>query len=168
SDDHERLTERRSKIESAPTLETEASEELVRARAELEQSQADFEAANTEWVRDKQAAETKRQALVDQLLDVERQREHILNLGENGICPICARPLGTHFRSVLDVLESQIETITIDGKYFRARIEQLAAMPVELTTLDERRRALFDQHGKLERRLAKIQAAVQELIALAR
>ena len=95
-------------------------------------------------MRDKQEAETKRQALIEQLRDVRAQREQIVELGEGGICPICARPLGTHFRSVLDVLDKQIETITVDGKYFRARIEQLAAMPPEVTTLDERRRELTD------------------------
>jgi exonuclease SbcC len=89
-------------------------------------------------------------------------------LGENGTCPICARPLGTHFRSVLDVLDTQMETITVDGKYFRARIEQLAEMPADVKAFDEQRRELFDTVGKLERRLAKVQAAVQELAGLTR
>ena len=93
----------------------------------------------------------------------EQQREQIVELGENGTCPICARPLETHFRDVLEVLDAQIESITVDGKYYRARIEQLAGIPPEVAALDERRRQLFDEVGKLERRLAKVQAAVQEL-----
>jgi exonuclease SbcC len=166
SDEAARLRERISKIETAPSLEPDVAQQLAQARSELEQTQRDFEEAQTDWVRDRQEAETKRQALVDQLRDVQRQREQIVELGEGGTCPICARPLGTHFRSVLEVLDTQIETITVDGKYFRARIEQLEAMPPEIRELDERRRQLFDGVGKLERRLAKVQAAVQELAAL--
>jgi DNA repair protein SbcC/Rad50 len=164
----ERLVERRSKIESAPALETEASDALAQARAELEHVQAQFETAQNDWVRDKQEAETKREALLDHLRDVRQQREQIVELGENGICPICARPLETHFRNVLDVLDGQMESISVDGKYYRARIEQLAEMPAEVKVLDERRRAVFETIGKLERRLARVQAAVQELAGVTR
>jgi len=161
-----RLRERLGKIETAPALEAEAAAALVQARTELEQAQAQFETAHTEWVRDRQEAETKRQALLDQLRDVNHQREQIVELGESGTCPICARPLGTHFRTVLEVLDTQIDTITVDGKYYRARIEQLEAIPPQVQSCDERRRALFDTVGKLERRLAKVQAAVVELNTL--
>ena len=51
-----------------------------------------FEKAQADWVRDKQEAETKRQSLRDQLRDVQSQRDQIVELGENGTCPICARP----------------------------------------------------------------------------
>jgi exonuclease SbcC len=168
SDELAKLRERRTKIETAPIVELEATTQLTEARAEVERVQLEFERLQTDWVRDKQEAETKRQALIDQLSDIRRQREQIVELGENGTCPICARPLGTHFRSVLDVLDSQMETITVDGKYFRARIEQLAEMPADVKAFDEQRRELFDTVGKLERRLAKVQAAVQELAGLTR
>ena len=168
SEELAKLRERRMKIESAPALELEVTTQLTEARVELERVQAEFERLQTDWVRDKQEAETKRQALVDQLNDIRRQREQIVELGENGTCPICARPLETHFRTVLEFLDNQAETITVDGKYFRARIEQLEAMPLEVKTFDEQRRELFDTVGKLERRLAKVQAAVQELAGLTR
>jgi exonuclease SbcC len=168
SEELAKLRERRVKIETAPVLELEMTTQLTEARVELERVQAEFERLQTDWVRDKQEAETKRQALVDQLNDIRRQREQIVELGENGTCPICARPLETHFRTVLEFLDNQAETITVDGKYFRARIEQLEAMPLEVKTFDEQRRELFDTVGKLERRLAKVQAAVQELAALTR
>src|SRR5678810_1400840 len=86
---------------SAPTLEPDVTAALEWARAELEHSQREFEERRTDWVRDQQEAETKRQSLLDQLQDVQRQREQIVELGEGGTCPICARPLGTHFRSAV-------------------------------------------------------------------
>jgi exonuclease SbcC len=155
------LRERASKIDVTPAIETEVANALTQARETLDTTQRALEAAQGDWVRDKQEAETKRQALVEHLKDVRAQREHIVELGEGGICPICARPLGTHFRSVLDVLDNQIETITVDGKYFRARIEQLATMPADIASLGERRRELMETAGKLERRVAEIQAGLR-------
>jgi len=157
-DELARLRERLAKVDTAPALEVEAAAALAQVRAELQDAQTQFEAAHTEWVRDRQEAETKRQALLDQLRDVNAQREQIVELGESGTCPICARPLGTHFRTVLEVLDTQLETITVDGKYYRARIEQLEATPPQVESCDERRRTLFDAQAKLERRLAKVQA----------
>jgi exonuclease SbcC len=168
ADELAKLRERRMKIETAPLLELEATTQLAESRTELERVRLEFERLQTDWVRDKQEAETKRQALVDQLSDIRRQREQIVELGENGTCPICARPLQTHFRTVLEFLDNQMETITVDGKYFRARIEQLETMPADVKTFDEQRHELFDAVGKLERRLAKVQAAVQELAGLTR
>jgi DNA repair protein SbcC/Rad50 len=162
-----RLRDRCARLESAPGLEAEAAADVARVRAELEAAQLQLEGARTEWVRDRQEAETKRQALLEQLRDAERQREHIVELGEDGICPTCSRPLGTHFRTVLELLDSQIETITVDGKYYRARMEQLEAMPPEVAALDERRRQGVESVAKLERRLTKVQLAIQELSALA-
>lgn len=166
TEDLTKLIERRAQIESAPAFEAEATMELTRVRSELEEVQSQFDAAQTDWVRDKQEAETKRQSLLEQLRDFQSQRDQIVELGENGICPICARPLGTHFRSVLDMLDDKIETITTDGRYYRSRIDQLATMPAPIAALDERRRALPEQIVKLERRLAKAQAAVQEMAKL--
>ncbi|HUX34769.1 MAG TPA: SbcC/MukB-like Walker B domain-containing protein, partial [Gemmatimonadaceae bacterium] len=89
-------------------------------------------------------------------------------LGEDGTCPTCARPLGDHYRHVLDLLDSQIETVQVDGNYYRQRIGQLEDMPDDVKELDEQRRRVFDETGKLERRLAKVQLAVQELTQLRR
>src|SRR5262249_28236956 len=46
------LIDRRGKIETAPAFEAEAAAELTRVRAELVDVQAQFDAAQTDWVRD--------------------------------------------------------------------------------------------------------------------
>jgi DNA repair protein SbcC/Rad50 len=56
----------------------------------------------------------------------------------------------------------------VDGNYYRQRIGQLEEMPDDVRALDEQRRRVFDDVGKLERRLAKVQLAVQELAQLRR
>ncbi|HEU4721186.1 MAG TPA: SMC family ATPase [Gemmatimonadaceae bacterium] len=162
------LRERRSRIESAPALEEEVTLELEQKRAMLELVEGELEAKRTEWVRDRQEAETKRRALLDQYAEAREHREQLVKAGEDGECPTCERPLHDHYRTVLDRLDEQIEALVADGKYFKSRLEQLEEMPVEVRELDERRRAAFDDVSKLERRLAKVQLAVQELAQVTR
>jgi len=67
---------------------------------------------------------------------------------------------------VLEHFDDQLETIAVDGKFYNTRLDQLEEMPDEVKALDEARRALTAEVGTLERRLAKVQAAVQELTQL--
>jgi exonuclease SbcC len=167
-DEVRRLRERRTRIETAPTLEEEATIELEQMRAMLELVEGELEAKRTEWVRDRQEADTKRSALREQYAEVKEQRERLVAAGEHGTCPICERALLDHYRSVLDHFDEQMASLVADGKYFNSRIEQLEEMPADVRELDERRRATFEDVGKLERRLAKVQLAVQELTSLTR
>ncbi|HPV77530.1 MAG TPA: SMC family ATPase [Gemmatimonadaceae bacterium] len=163
-----RLRERREKIVRAPQLEEEVTETLERKRRELEESLGQLEARRTEWVRDRQEAETKRDALRRQYQELKGQRDKVLDLGEDGVCPTCTRILGESFRTVLDGLDEQLETITVDGRYYTTRLEQLEQMPAEVRQLDERRRELQIEVGTLERQLARVQGAVQEVAQLSR
>ena len=163
-----RLRERRTRIETAPTLEESVTLELEGARGMLELVEGELEAKRTEWVRDRQEAETKRAALREQYAEVKEHRERLVAAGEDGECPTCERPLHDHYRTVLDHLDEQMDNLVADGKYFTSRIEQLEDMPVEVRELDERRRTTFEDVDKLVRRLAKVQLAVQELTGLSR
>ncbi len=163
AEDLVRLRDRRAKLENAPTLETEIDAALVAKRAEFEATDGLLEARRTEWVRDRQEAETKRQSLREQYTELKEQRDRIVSLGAEGACPTCARPLGDTYRAVLDLLDEQIETVRVDGNYYKARFEQLMEMPEDVQALDEQRRAMSLEVSTLERRLTKVQLAVQEL-----
>ena len=56
----------------------------------------------------------------------------------------------------------------VDGAYFQARLEQLEQMPTEVRGLDEQRKVMTHDVGTLERKLAKMQLAVQELLQVGR
>lgn len=163
-----RLEERHSKIERAPALEEEATLELEKKRAELEDAQGLLEARRTEWVRDRQEAQTKRESLRQQYAELKQQRDRLVAVGENGECPTCARPLGGSLHTVVEHLDEMIENVHVDGNYYKARVEQLEQMPEDVHQLDERRRALTLDVGNLERKLAKVQLAVQELGTIVR
>ncbi|HEX2717900.1 MAG TPA: SMC family ATPase [Gemmatimonadaceae bacterium] len=162
-DELARLNERRVRLEQAPVLEEEVTLDLEKKRRELEEALGRLEAVRTEWVRDRQEAETKLQALRGQYNEAKEQRERLVKVGEEGACPTCNRPLGGSYRKVLEDLDEQIETLRVDGNWFRTRIEQLQEMPDAVKAEDERRRVLTQEVGALERRLARVQLAVQEL-----
>ena len=163
-----RLEERHSRIERAPALEEEATLELEKKRVELEDAQGLLEARRTEWVRDRQEAQTKRESLRQQYAELKHQRDRVVALGEDGECPTCSRPLGGSLHTVVDHLDEMIETVNVDGSYYKARVEQLEQMPEDVQQLDEKRRGLVQEVGTLERRLAKVQLAVQELTTIVR
>ena len=161
-----KLRERRDRVASAPKLDEEVSAALGAKRLALEEVDGHLEARRTEWVRDRQEAETKRQALRDQYAELRQQRDRLEAAGEDGACPTCMRPLGGSFRSVLELLDAQMETVRVDGNYYKSRLEQLLEMPADVKELDEQRRVIFAEVGALERRLMKVQLAVQELAQL--
>jgi exonuclease SbcC len=76
--------------------------------------------------------------------------------------------LGSSFRTVLDQLEEQLETIAVDGRYYTTRLEQLIEMPLEVKALESHRRTVTQEVSTLERQFARVQSAVQELAQLQR
>ena len=159
AEDLVRLRDRRAKLENAPTLETEIDAALVAKRADFEATDGLLEARRTEWVRDRQEAETKRQSLREQYTELKEQRDRIVSLGAEGACPTCARPLGDTYRAVLDLLDEQIETVRVDGNYYKARFEQLMEMPEDVQALDEQRRARSLEVATMVREFLKTDAA---------
>jgi len=164
----DRLRARHAVIEKAPALEEEVTLELEKRRADLEDAQGELEARRTEWVRDRQDAETKLRDLRQQQVDVQEQREKVISLGADGACPTCSRKLGENLQTVVEHLTETEETLRVDVAYYRSRFEQLSEMPANVRDLDERRRTLTAEAGTLERKLARVQLAVQELSGLMR
>ncbi len=163
ADEDARLQEREQKLLSAPALETETQQQLTAARAALTTAEQALERERTSWVRDRQEAETRLEALRTQYTELDQQRDTLEGLGEDSPCPTCGRPLGASYRGVLDLLSEQIETVRIDGNYYRQRVEQLTKAPDAVETLDEQRRAAQQEVAASERRLTRIHSALAEL-----
>jgi exonuclease SbcC len=163
-----RLQQRRDQLVTAPEEEEQTTAALAARRAQLEEVQAKLEERRTVWVRARQEAQTKRTALLQQHADLKVQLERIQALGSDGVCPTCSRVLGESFDRVRGHIEEQIEAVTVDGKYFRSRVEQLEEIPEEVKQLEEQRRALMQEATGLERALARIQSAAQEMTTVAR
>jgi len=162
------LREQRESLATVPAQEERITMDLEAARRRLEDAQGRLELRRTEWVRDRQEAETRRNALRAQYAELRDQRERLVARGEQGVCPTCQRPLLDHYRQVLDALDNQLETITADGSYFKSRLEQLEAMPDDVAELETERKRVHQDVGSLERRLARAQVSVQQLEHLGR
>jgi exonuclease SbcC len=162
------LREGRSRLETAPAVEEQLTDEMEQKRHRLEELQGRLELRRTEWVRDRQEAETRRNALRAHYQELREQKDKLKSAGEEGQCPTCSRPLGDHYHSVMDFLETQIEAVSADGLYFRQRLEQLEGMPEDIAALDEERRQAMQEVSALERKLARTQVAVGQLEQLAR
>ncbi|MBW7932958.1 MAG: SMC family ATPase, partial [Gemmatimonadaceae bacterium] len=164
----QRLREARARLETAPSVEEQLIEEMEQKRRRREELQGRLELRRTEWVRDRQEAETRRNALRTQYQELRDQKDKLKTAGEEGKCPTCSRPLGDHFHSVMEFLDTQLEAVSADGQYFRQRLEQLEAMPEDIVALDEDLREATQDVSALERKLARTQFAVGQLEQFAR
>jgi exonuclease SbcC len=70
--------------------------------------------------------------------------------------------------TVIEHLAETLQTLEVDGQYYKSRFEQLSEMPAEIKSLDERARALTAEAAVLERKLAKVQLSVQDLAGVQR
>ncbi|HYL20332.1 MAG TPA: SMC family ATPase [Gemmatimonadales bacterium] len=128
----------------------------------LEGAERLVEDERTAWVRDRQYAETKRTELLKLYEEVKEQRDQIVKLGPEGTCPTCKRPLGAEYAAVLALLDSQLEVITGDGKYFRQRLEQLAQPPAKVLDAEAGRDRVHEETRRASARAGELQAQVEE------
>jgi exonuclease SbcC len=140
--------------------------DVAERRAELERAQGKLELRRTEWVRERESVESRLRTARETYADLRDQRDVLLNAGEAGNCPTCTRPLGEHFRAVLETVERQMETVEVDGSYFRTRRDQLESMPADIEHLDELRKALTADVSALERRLTEAQQDARRLVTV--
>ncbi len=159
----ERL-ERLGDLEAALTAAREVREE---ARSTLERAEAEEERMRTQWVRDTQDAETKRQSLRDQYVDYQKHRQSVLTAGADGACPICKRPLGSVYQEVLGTLARQLEEIEVKGKYFRQRMEQLQRMPPEVEAAHRRTHDVADRLEQAVQEVARGEDRLREQVEIA-
>lgn len=162
-----RIVERLAKLESAPALERETTAQLQSLRTALVEAERTLDEERTGWARDRQEAETRLDALRTQYTELSQQRDTLEGLGEESPCPTCGRPLGANFATVLEQLNEQLETVRVDGNYYRQRAEQLANPPASIETLEEARRTTQQELTAADRRLARIQSALNEASGLA-
>ena len=167
AEDDAKLAERAVRLESAPTLERDTHLQIATLRGALAELERTLDSERTTWVRDRQEAETRLETLRGQYGELSEQRETLEGLGEESPCPTCGRPLGASYRGVLDLLLEQVETVRIDGNYYRQRVEQLATVPTAIEAMDEERRTMQTELSAGERRLVRIQNALIEATQVA-
>ncbi|HXQ29353.1 MAG TPA: SMC family ATPase [Gemmatimonadales bacterium] len=141
----------------------EAAERDAGALAEaLEAAELTAEEERGTWVREREYAKNRRTELLRQYDEVKEQRDKIAQLGPEGECPTCRRPLGVEHDAVLGILDRQLQAIVDDGKYFRQRVEQLADTPAAVVAADRRRDALREDSRRVIARAGEVRAQAEE------
>ena len=120
------------------------------------------EEQRAEWERDRQDVDTKREQLREQWRDVKEQRDTIAELGRDGVCPTCRRPLGAEYEAVLGLLDRQLEDITINGTFFKQRIEQLADRPESVVAAEQARDSVREESRRMSAREGELRAQAEE------
>ena len=139
---------------------------LLELTARLDDLNESYKERRSTWDRDLQDARTKREALRDQYRDLREQLDRITQAGPEGACPTCARPLGAEYDNVIGVLDRQMQEVLFNGNYYKSRIDQLAAEPVELRDLEQQREAAEKALADATAQLGRLQAQAQEGPAL--
>jgi exonuclease SbcC len=158
----ERTAARLAKLDSAPDLERRYAAELEQLRAQRAEVDRDLEAGKTTWLRDRQDAETKLQNYRDRGLELKAQISQIEELGPEGTCPTCGRPVGADYERLLDELQDQWVTIVQDGKWWSSRFDQLKGKPEEIAALENLTQDLSRQVEDRTQKHTRCQAALQE------
>lgn len=157
---------RLAQLAPAQTMLPDLHTAVPRLRMAASDAERAFDEQRTVWARDRQEAETRLQALLTQHAELAEQSERLEGLGEDSPCPTCGKPLGARWQEVLDTLRDQLETVKADGKYYRQRSEQLAKAPAQVDAAEEARKQAQQELAQAERRLQKVQAAVDEATRL--
>ena len=155
-------TARLTLLATAPTLRAENHASLVEARVALATASAAASARRTDWVRDRQEAETLLGQKRDEYADIRSQHDRLRELGPDAPCPTCLRPLGNSFASLLEELGDKLEALRVEGLYFKQRGDQLQAEPDDLRALDAARIEGETSVRHLERKELKIEQAMKE------
>ncbi len=158
----------RERMAGLPTPETvaEASRALEQKRGERAVLAAQAEESRTAWVRDGQDVKTKLESHLAQFRDFKEQLDRINQLGPDGACPTCTRPLGKEFENVKGLLERQLQAVADNGKYYRQRDKQLSRPPADLAKAEKGVAAADREIQKLTERAAQLRSHAAEEPAL--
>src|SRR6266511_2857219 len=147
--------------EAEPAL-ARAAQDAGALAGKLDSAEKLVEEQQAAWVREKEAAGTRRKALLEQFEEVKKHRDDIQRLGPEGQCPTCRRPLGAEHAAVLSELEEQLEVIVQDGKWLKQRIEQLTEPPAAVTQAEAARDMLREEARQASEREGNLRAQTSE------
>ena len=153
---------RLAQLATAPTLRSEVHASLTDARATLATAVESAGARRTDWVRDRQEADTLLGQKRDEYADIRVQHDRLRELGPDAPCPTCLRPLGASFAALLEELGDKLETLRVEGLYFKQRGEQLQAEPDDLRALETAKHDAEQSVRQLERKELRIDQAIKE------
>ena len=140
------------------------AEELVGA---VERAESERDAAQAEWVAEKQDVGARIRLLLEQAEELKRQIAQLEAAGPDGICPTCRRPLGAEYGHVVEEVRGRYDEVVQDGVWLRSRGKQLESEPERAARANRvlsEARAVYEA-GKAELAAAETAAAQAEKLS---
>jgi exonuclease SbcC len=156
------LEARLVELESAPEYAAREQVALAAARTALQSADDALTASRDLWMRDRQEAMTRVEALQLQESELTQQYDSLQGLGSESPCPTCGKPIGSGYDAMVKTVAEQLDTLRTDVSYFRTRVKQLAAAPTAVREQEAKRTAAQQEVQHHEARANKIDAALKE------
>ena len=110
--------------------------------------------ARAAWTRALQAATSHRDQLRVQHAALTAERDRLVALGAEGVCPTCTRALGDTLAPVITQYDERLAALLVEGRAATGQVTALAAEPAEVAKLAGELTLLTDRVRQLERDLA--------------
>jgi hypothetical protein len=134
----------------------EWQQELRELRADAAVVGGDLEASVTEWLRERQDAETHLMAYRDRARELKSRLSQLEAGGEDSACPTCGRPLEGSTAEVAQTLREEWEAVVQDGQWWKRRREQVEFKPEAIRELESRAHEL---HASIEGLAERLEGA---------
>ncbi|MGQ0813183.1 MAG: AAA family ATPase [Gemmatimonadota bacterium] len=150
-------------LKQAPALLAKAQAELAELKSTLPGAVQLRETLLAQYQKDVQDNRTELRILEAQQQELETQIRKLNDAGESGDCPICTKPLGHEYGTVLEHLQLELEDRRNIIKWRTSREKQLAKRPAELVEAERTLAQLQTAIEKKTEREAKCQKGAEEL-----
>ncbi len=134
----------------------EWQKELRDLRADAAEVGGDLEASVTEWLRERQDAETHLMAYRDRARELKTRLSQLESAGEDSECPTCGRPLEGSTDEVARTLREEWESVVQDGQWWKRRREQVEFKPESIRDLESKAHQL---HASIEGLAERLEGA---------
>ncbi len=181
-------------IESKLSSREEDLEEERESLEDTEESLQDYEGVRDELRKKKAEKDKKDEKIINlkarkaeiessikkhqaDLEELQEKRGNVENLGTEGKCPVCKRPLGDDYDTVISHYKEEIDKVkeVVDNlqeekseisnrlKKSRVKMEELNELVEDLEEKNHKRRSLTERRGDLRERIKDLEAICEDL-----
>ncbi|MGQ0562596.1 MAG: AAA family ATPase [Gemmatimonadota bacterium] len=158
-----RLDEALAGLKQAPALLKKARNELAELKQQLPDAAKARDSLLAGYQKDVQDNRTELRILQAQLQEIEQQIDRLQAAGEAGSCPICTKPLGDEYGTVLEHLQLELEDRRNIIRWRNSREKQLAQRPEALVAAEQQLKQLQEQLERKAEREARCKKGIEDL-----
>lgn len=150
-------------LKQAPALLLKAQEELAEIKKQLPAAEEVREKLLKQWREDAQDNRTTLTLSIDAEKELAAQIEKLKKTRKAGNCPVCAKPLGEEYETVLSHLLDELDQRRSDIKWRTHREKQLKDQPKELAEAEKILAQLRASLEKKTEREARCEQGLKDL-----